>query len=129
MTLTTNAWEAIYRVMLLKYEEANSSMNLLTGITTEILSMSTDNFPSAFNHYLDSKSTTFQIENFRAFIQKMARTDDTWRFWVQFVFEDAMAYISLLAIRSGDWDLRVASMKSMAAVFTALIIPLIKNSP
>ena len=54
------AWEAIYRVMLLKYEEANSSMNLLTGITTEILSMSTDNFPSAFNHYLDSKSTTFQ---------------------------------------------------------------------
>ena len=46
----------------------------------------------------------------------MARTDDTWHFWVQLVFEDAMAYISLfLAIRSGDWDLRVASMKSMAA--------------
>ena len=50
----------------------------------------------------------------------MARIDDIWRFWVQFVFEDAMGYRSLfLAICSGNWDLRVASMKSMAAVFTA----------
>ena len=56
----------------------------------------------------------------QVFIHKIACTDDTWRFWVQFVFEDAMAYKSLfLAIRSGDWDLRVASIKSMAALFTA----------
>lgn len=92
-------------------------MNQLTAVTTEIQSMSTDNFPTAFNHYLDSKSITFK---FCAFIQKMARTNDTWHFWVQFVFEDAMAYISLfLSIQSGDWDLRVASIESMAAVFTA----------
>ena len=50
----------------------------------------------------------------------MARTDETWRFWVQFVFEDAVAHVSLfLAIHSGDWDLQIASIKSMAAVFTA----------
>lgn len=43
---------------------------------------------------------------------------------MQFVFQDAMAYISLsLAIRSGDWNLRMASIKSMSAVFTAFDHP------
>ena len=114
------AWEAIYRVMLLKYEQENTSC-LLTDISREIQSMPTENFPSVFNHYLLSNGEMLQkyFENFRLFIQKMARIDDTWRFWVQFVFEDAMGYISLfLAIRSGNRDLRVASIKSMAAVFT-----------
>ncbi len=50
----------------------------------------------------------------------MAQLDYTWRFWIQFVFEDAMAYIGLfLAIRSGNWNLRMASMKKMASIFTA----------
>ena len=51
----------------------------------------------------------------------MARRDETWRFLVQFVFVDAMAYVSLfLAIRSGDW---MSSMKTMAPVFTAFDHP------
>ena len=59
----------------------------------------TENFPLHFQNYLASISN-YYFEEFKRFIQKMAHTDDTWRFWVQFVFEDAMAYISLfLALR------------------------------
>ena len=41
------------------------------------------------------------------------------RFWIQYVFVDARAYMSLFfAIRSGDWHLRMSRAKSTAAVFT-----------
>ena len=57
---------------------------------------------------------------FSTFLEKMAATDCTWRFWVQFVFEDVLAYLGLyLAIRSGDWDLRMACVKMMAPIFSA----------
>ena len=39
---------------------------------------------------------------------------------MQFVFEDVLAYLGLyLAIRSGDWDLRMACVKMMAPIFSA----------
>ena len=114
-------WEAIYRVMVLKFEEVNSHMTCVHS--QDILVLPIENFHSMFNNYLYLNSPKYKkyFENFQTFIQKMVCSDDTWRFWVQFVFQDAMAYISLfLAIRSGNWALiRVASLKSMAAVFTA----------
>ena len=55
----------------------------------------------------------------------MADIDDTWKFWSQFVFEDCRPYISIyVAIRSENWLLRLASVKSMAANFTVLDHPM-----
>ena len=60
------------------------------------------------------------LTEFKSFCQLMARTDKTWKFWVQLTFQDAMAYVTLfLAIRSGNWTLRVASIKSMATLYKA----------
>ena len=57
------AWEAIYRLMILKFQEANSiSKSLLSDITKEVLSMATDNFPSTFakrEYHLRISSKTF----------------------------------------------------------------------
>ena len=50
----------------------------------------------------------------------MSSKDTNWKFWVQFVFKDAMAYTGIyLAIRSSNWELRLASIKLMAPVFSA----------
>ena len=55
-------------------------------------------------------------QQFKEFIQTMACREEKWRFWIQYVFVDAMAYVSLFfAIRSGDWHLRVSSVKSKSA--------------
>lgn len=45
-------------------------------------------------------------DEFKSFIQTRAQGDDTWKFWVQFVFQDPMAYVDLF-------------LKFMAPVFTA----------
>ena len=81
-----------------------------------------ENFTSNFNQKLISLNTMLSShkKKFTEYIQTMARTDKTWQLWVQFVFQDAMAYVNLfLALRSGKWDVRVASIKSMVALFSA----------
>ncbi len=120
-------WEAIYRVMLTQFLQSDTTMDsLLDGIVDHLQSLPQDNFQREFNQQLQAlqKSTTNYYDRFKAFIRTQSQRDDTWRFWVQFVFQDAMAYVGLfLAIRSGDWDLRMGSMKSMAPIFTAFDHP------
>ena len=118
------AWEAMYRVMILKHiqhcKENASSLpdTLIQEIIQFVQTKPHNHFPRIYNKHLQSKSRALSqyLQEFRLFVQESARKNDTWRFWAQFVFEDAMAYISLfLAIRSGDWNLRMASMKSIGS--------------
>ncbi len=63
---------------------------------------------------------------FKHFVTIMAEADDTWKFWEQFVFKDCLAYMSLslfVAIRSGQWNIRMTALKSMAAIFSAFDHP------
>ncbi len=127
------AWEAMYRAMLTKFLDGQSN-DLQTGNTSSQLQdlvmetlqsipvQSGSDFRKTFNHKLVKINAvdTISFSQFRQFLQKMADQDETWRFWIQFVLEDAMAYVGLfLAVRSGDWYLRMASLKLMAPVFTA----------
>ena len=129
-------WEATYRAMLTQFLESQEfasanqpgSHRLLELIIQSLQSLPrrTCTFHEAFNHHLGNVNSMLgnSFQQFKEFLQKQANSDDTWKFWSQFVFEDAMGYVGLfLAIRSGNWNLRMACMKLMAPVFTAFNHP------
>lgn len=58
--------------------------------------------------------------SFNEFVKQKSFEDDTWKYWIQFLFKDCFAYIGLyLAIRGSNWQLRLASLKLMAPLFSA----------
>ncbi len=57
---------------------------------------------------------------FFEFCSKMCGIDDTFKFWNTFVHRDCFAYISLfLAIRSWNWLLRLAAIKTLSPLYHA----------
>ena len=70
------------------------------------------------------KFSTF-YDQYTHFVQGICLCQDTTRFWYDYVTVNSMAYIALfVAIRNGDWVLRLAAIKLMAAVFHAFDRPI-----
>ena len=71
---------------------------------------------STIREFLGYKSPTKYIQ----FLKHISSRDGTWCLWSQFILKDGLAYVGFyLAIRSGDWDLRMTCLKKMATHFTA----------
>lgn len=61
------------------------------------------------------------FQDFKCFLQQLAFKHDAWRIWIQFVLQDAMAYVGLLlGIRGGDWDLMQSSLYEADGMFHCL---------
>ena len=59
-------------------------------------------------------------DNFQIFCNTTSRTDETWQFWIKFLFQDGLAYVGLhFATQSDNWTLWLASLKGMAPLFAA----------
>lgn len=124
------AWEVVYWVMLTQFltsiasDDQTDEQSITELISQAILSIQFHkDFMKVLNERLAGMNTSC-FQQLKSFIQRQAKADDTWRFWAQFVFQDGIAYIGLfLAIRSGDWNLRMACMKQMAPIFTAFDHP------
>ena len=111
-------WEALYREMLHAY--LNASNNTITkDANCILLSSIQENKPPehTMKRIRELVRDSQTNETFKDYIDK---TDQTWKFWAQFVFRDCLCYFGLyLAVRSSNWELRVASLKQMAPAFSA----------
>ena len=107
------AWEALFSVMMELFLTTDTQMSsfIQDRVKEAFLKTKTGDSPP-LNQIITTLHTAATDSGFHAqfssFIAKLAASDCTWKFWVQFVFKDALAYIGLyLAIHSGDWDLRI----------------------
>ena len=129
-------WESLYRLMLLNFLATHKqsmpiTFNRRLALALQELQNNQTNKMAIYCtfRFLQEEMNEHKIlPDFHKYIKKMSELDDTWKFWAQFVFEDCLPYIGLfLAIRSENWQLRMASLKSMALTLQRLIIPLIKS--
>ena len=113
-------WEALYRELMRAFFVRHQNQNLIVQC---ILSAAVaENKPSneVLQRTLALLEDTESFSEFHQFITQQSDIDDTWKFWTQFVFLDCFAYIALyLAIRGSNWQLRIASLKLMAPLFSA----------
>ena len=114
-----DAWEAIFQVMLHSYLDEADHDPIAEAVKQQLLSDSTP-------HNLDIIISTLHMsqrseyKHFQDFLVQKSSKSENWKFWSQFVLRDGLAYVGMyLAIRSGNWNLRVACMKLMAPLFCA----------
>ena len=110
------AWEATYCLMVDTFLASNQHM-LRTVRELQQL-RKTSGWQQAFK---EGKDRVDKIEEeFMTFVQSKGKTDPNWEFWADFVTTNCFSYIALYcAIRSGNWSLRLGSIKLMAPLFCA----------
>lgn len=65
-----------------------------------------------------------KYSEFKKFLDALSQKQDTIKFWNKFLFENCAPYIGLYtALRYRNWFLRTASLKQLAAVYTAFDRP------
>ncbi|XP_030853471.1 uncharacterized protein LOC100890520 isoform X1 [Strongylocentrotus purpuratus] len=77
-------------------------------------------YREAVNQFKCSDIMSSMKQEFDEYCDMMSLKHTTFKFWNQFLRKDCHCYISLwIAIRSANWDLRLASLKEMVPLFHA----------
>ncbi len=133
------AFEAFYRYFISLYlsHKAGSSSSeqafdqqvqlILKDLVQEFSCIGTDDKLDSFRARVSNKLTeeVCSFSEFTAYMEALAKTQDTIQFWYQFISEDCLAYVGLFtAIRYRNWDLRTGSIKALAAIFAAFDRPI-----
>ena len=117
-------WESLYRHFLSLFLSQKAPPGFLDFVSKWIRSFppSEDQQGSLRNFKQMLEDISEQYPDFQPgflkFIEEQSSRNQTWRFRSQYLFHDCSAYITLnLAIQSSNWKLRLAAIKSMAALF------------
>ena len=118
-------WEANYRTFLTNFLSGNTTGESISTQIKDLIKQSEqlpdDNASSLLKlvkHICEDESKLKQ--EFNEYMSQLSSIDDTCKYWAKFIFEDCLPYVGLyVSLRSGNWNLRLASLKQMAALFTA----------
>lgn len=134
-------WEAFYRLEVKYFLESRSGLSDHSRLSTEAIISDVNvimqswakspgrkqptcptnrKSPVDCSQDMDSVGSLLEglHDEFKAFTFEKCARDETFKFWHQFVHKDCFAYLSLyLAIRSGNWELRNYSLKTIAPLF------------
>jgi hypothetical protein len=120
------AWEAIFRVFLESFINENQTGSTISTQIKEVLKQAEGqteipNASALINLMLRiCDDEGILKKEFMQYLSKLSALDKTCQLWVKFIIEDCLPYVGLfISIRSGNWNLRLASLKQMAALFTA----------
>ena len=119
-------WEGLLRHMLATFLSSSSTTLDIAGTLRELHRHHTDKLAaySVIRAFQEEMAESAIETSFRQYIKERSKIDDTWKFWSRFVLEDFLPYVGLfIAVRSENWPLRLDSIKSMAADFTAFDHP------
>ena len=119
------AWESVLRIFLSEFVANSENGKMVAEQIKEVLSThSTDEEPDVSSlfklmvHLCEDEGKL--TSEFQQYLTNLSAQDDTCKLWRKFVLEDCLPYIGLyIAMRSGNWNLRMYSIKEMAALFSA----------
>lgn len=99
---------------------------LVSSLGRKFTAMASDNELESFRASVKEifSESSFQYEQFKAFMEALSAKNETVCFRYQFVSEDCFAYIALfISIRYCKWELCMGSIKVLAAIFSAFDRP------
>ncbi len=105
-------WQALFRALIASAYPEKPTQDEFQFDNSEVHEVLTS--VECYMHKINFNQT-FHIN-----IEQKTMSDDTMKFWHQFIFSDCFCYIQLfIAIRCQNWDLRNSSLKQMAPLFLA----------
>ena len=130
------SFDAFYRYFLSLYtsqltgsdEIEKQIREIMSSLIQKFLSIKSEAdlqlFQDTCTSVIESEQIPFEYSGFVGFMETLAKTNPTIRFWYQFISVDCFAYIALfMALRYRNWELRTGSLKLLAAVFSAFDRP------